>query len=79
MIVAVNRTQGRAANSGHMFDPADFGALLDHPEAQPLIARLGAQVSEFSTVDRVEHVCRIAAVVLRAKRAPLNQYAKATL
>lgn len=52
--------------------------LLEEPEAQPIIARLGAQV-EAGYPHRIDHVRRIACCVVRAKRNPTNSFAKATL
>lgn len=52
--------------------------LLTCPEAQPIIARLGASVDpEFP--HRIDHVRRVACCVLRAKRNPSNVYARPTL
>lgn len=58
--------------------PADDMHLLEQPEAQPIIARIGAAV-DADDPHRMEHVLRIAAIVVRAKRHPRNPYARATL
>lgn len=52
--------------------------LLDLPEAQPIIARLGAATDE-GYPDRLSHVLRVACCVVRAKRHPTNSFARATL
>lgn len=73
MIVAVNRTQGRAASDGGMFDRA-----VTVTDDEQLLNRLRAQVCEFSTISVEDHVHAIAAVVTQAKHSPFNAYAKAT-
>lgn len=77
MKVALNRTQGRAANDGGLFGRTISG-LVDAPEAQPLIRRLGEQVCPFSPIDRHAHVLMVAQVALHAKRHPNNAYARPT-
>lgn len=77
MISAVNRTQGRAANDGGMFAGRD-DELLNLPEAQPIIKRIGENV-DADYPGRMEHVRLIAATVIRAKQLPTSPYAKATL
>lgn len=58
--------------------PDDSRWLLELPEAQPVIARIGAAVDP-DMPDRLEHVMRVAAICVRAKRNPANAYARATL
>lgn len=77
--VAKNRCQGRAASDGGMFGDTSVRELLDLPEAQPVIARLARQVSEFSTIDTTEHVLLVAAFTLRCRRHPLTKTARPTL
>jgi hypothetical protein len=52
--------------------------IEDDPDAQPIIARLGAAVDP-DYPNRMVHVLRVAAIVIQAKRNPTNAYAKATL
>lgn len=66
MIVALNRTRGRAPREGGMFDGTH--PVLNDPEAQPVIRRCLANTCEFSTIDRREHALAVAAVVMRARR-----------
>lgn len=53
-------------------------ALLELPEAQPIIARLGGAVDP-GYPHRLNHVIRVACAVIRAKRNPMNKFARATL
>lgn len=52
--------------------------LLDRPEAQPIIARIGAVV-DAEYPHRVDHALRVACVAIRAKRHPSNKFAEPTL
>ena len=65
MIETWNRRQGRAANDSGQFTSAP---PVDLPEAQPILARVGANICPFSPIDRIEHAKNITAVVLEARR-----------
>lgn len=66
MIVAVNRTQGRASDSGGMFSPR-FAYQFDTPEALDVLRRIDAATDE-AFEGRDQHIEQIALVCLRAKR-----------
>lgn len=79
-MMALNRCQGRAASDGGMFAIADPKLAVEFdPDAQPILARIGASICPFSPIDKTDHAVRVAAVALAAKRTPTNAYAKATL
>lgn len=71
-------TEVRHSRHRSGFPTAVDDSLAGSPEAQPIIARLGASVDP-DYPHRMEHVLRVAAIVLAAKRNPNNAYAKATL
>ncbi len=52
--------------------------LLDLPEAQAVIKRIGEAVPS-TYPRRMEHVLHVAAVAMAAKRIPTNPFAEATL
>lgn len=60
------------------FPPNRHNDWHELPEAQPIIARLGAAVDP-DYPDRMEHVLRVASIVIAAKRCPTNAYAEPTL
>lgn len=52
--------------------------LLETPEAQPVIARIGASVDP-DYPGRMAHVLRVASIAVRAKKQPNNAFAEPTL
>lgn len=59
--------------------PSDTeAALLELPEAQPIIRRIAANVDPDYPA-RLQHIAHIAAVAVNAKRHPSNAYAQPTL
>jgi hypothetical protein len=52
--------------------------ILDLPEAQPVIARIAA-ATDPDYPHRMEHVRRVATIAVKAKLAPSNSFARATL
>lgn len=65
------------ARHRHGFPSGDDN-VLDLPEAQPVIARIAAAVDP-DYPQRMEHICRVAAIAVRAKLKPSNAYARPTL
>lgn len=53
-------------------------ALLQLPEAQPILARVDA-ATDREFLDRADHVHRITCLVIRSKRNPSNKFATPTL
>lgn len=60
------------------FQTRDERLLLDLPEAQPIIARIAANVDP-TFPRRRAHIESVATVVIRAKKRPNNAYARPTL
>jgi hypothetical protein len=52
--------------------------LLELPEAQPIIKRIGESVPS-TYPHRMAHVLRVAAIAVAAKQVPTNPFAVATL
>jgi hypothetical protein len=79
-VIALNRCQGRPASDGGMFGAIEdeLGVEFD-PDAQPILARVGANICPWSTIDITDHALRVTAVALDAKRHPKTRFAKATL
>lgn len=71
-MVALNRTQGRAADDG-----GAFPFPVEQVDAR-LVERLLRACDPFSMIDIDEHARRVAALVTRAKREPFNKYARPT-
>lgn len=67
----------RHARHRHGIPVADL-VLLDLPEAQPVIARIAANIPE-DYPRRMEQVLRVAAIAVAAKKRPTNEYAEPTL
>lgn len=58
--------------------PAGDDALLELPEAQPIIKRIAASVDP-DYPQRWEHIRRVATIAIRAKANPTNSFARPTL
>ena len=58
--------------------PAGDDALLELPEAQPVIRRIAAAVDP-DYPQRWEHIKRVATIAVRAKLHPTNAYAQPTI
>lgn len=69
-----HRSRGQAKQRPARAD----ASLLLLPEAQDVIARIAAAVDP-DFPGRLEHIERVAAVAVAAKKAPRNPYAAATL
>lgn len=62
MRTAYNRTRTFRGDSGGMYEGSAVGEL-----DQGLLARLGANCSDFSPIDRIAHVTAIAGVITRRR------------